>query len=389
MQLDGKILIGGDFTTYGGIIRTRAARVIGSPVNLIPVVANAQGCAGTNTALTASGHFGAQQYRWYAAVSGGSPLGTTATFNTPVLSASTSYYVSFFNPIENQEGSRTEVVVSLASIPSAPTVVSSNQVCEGSTATLTMGGGSNGEYRWYTVATGGTAIVGEVNASYVTPPITAATNYYISLNNGTCEGPRTAFSLELKNCNLLPVIKAATIRLQISGSATVDLNALTTAPGAPLDPASWQIIAQPTSGASAAITNGILSVDFGGLSFTGTDRLSLSVCDQAGNCTSGDIVIEVSGNIVVYNAVSANGDGKNEILDIAFIDVLPDTKDNKVTIYNRWGDVIFQVENYDNVSKVFQGLNNSGESVPAGTYYYRIDFKSGAAAKTGFISLRK
>jgi hypothetical protein len=60
-----------------------------------------------------------------------------------------------------------------------------------------------------------------------------------------------------------------------------------------------------------------------------------------------------------------------------------------VTIFNRWGDVVFSVENYDNLHRVFAGRNNSGESIPAGTYFFRIDFKSGAQARTGFISLRK
>ncbi len=389
IQLDGKILIGGDFTNYGGVIRTRAARVIGAPVNLIPVVTNAQGCVGNSTALTASGHFGAQQYRWYAAASGGSPLGTAATFNTPVLSAATSYYVCFFNPIENQEGQRAEVVVSLTSTPAAPTVESSNQVCEGSSATLTMGGGSNGEYRWYTVAIGGTAIVGQVNATYVTPIIATPTTYYISLNSGACDGPRTPLSLELRNCSLLPVIAAATLRLQISGSAKLDLNSITTAAGAPLDPSSWQITAQPTSGATATIANGILSVDFIGLFFTGTDRITLSVCDQAGNCTSGDVVLEVSGDLVLYNAVSANGDGKNEIFFIENIDLLPDTKENKVTIFNRWGSVVYEATNYSNTANPFRGQGKNGEELPSGTYYYIIEFSSGAPKRTGFISLRR
>jgi hypothetical protein len=37
--------------------------------------------------------------------------------------------------------------------------------------TLTASGSTNGNYRWYTVSTGGTAIPGEVNSQYITPVV--------------------------------------------------------------------------------------------------------------------------------------------------------------------------------------------------------------------------
>ena len=53
------------------------------------------------------------------------------------------------------------------------------------------------------------------------------------------------------------------------------------------------------------------------------------------------------------------------------------------------GQLVFQTTDYDNVNRVFKGLNDNGDALPTGTYYYRMDFSSGAAGKTGFISLRK
>ena len=106
-------------------------------------------------------------------------------------------------------------------------------------------------------------------------------------------------------------------------------------------------------------------------------------------CTSQAVTIELTAGIVVYNALSPNDDGKNDVFFLQDINVLTETKDNKVSILNRWGDVVFEVEDYDNDTRVFRGLNKNGNELPAGTYYYKIEFTSGATSLTGFISLRR
>lgn len=139
----------------------------------------------------------------------------------------------------------------------------------------------------------------------------------------------------------------------------------------------------------ASVTNGVLEVDYAGIPFAGTDRLTIEACDQTSNCAQQEITIEVAGDISVYNAISPNGDGKNEELTIQYIDILPSTKSNKVTIFNRWGDVVFSIDNYDNQSRSFHGLNNNGGELPTGVYYYRIDFTGGQSSITGYLSLRR
>ena len=94
------------------------------------------------------------------------------------------------------------------------------------------------------------------------------------------------------------------------------------------------------------------------------------------------------GDIIVFNGVSANGDGKNEIFRIEF-DLIPETRTNRVTIFNRWGDLVWEGENYDNDRVVFSGKNNNGSDLPSGTYFYKIDFTNGRPEKTGFLSLKR
>ncbi|MDZ7649730.1 MAG: gliding motility-associated C-terminal domain-containing protein [Cytophagales bacterium] len=74
---------------------------------------------------------------------------------------------------------------------------------------------------------------------------------------------------------------------------------------------------------------------------------------------------------------------------IQYIDILPDTQENRVTIYNRWGSKVFEVENYDDTTNVFRGLNDNGNELPSGTYFYKIEFESGLTTRTGYLTLKR
>lgn len=90
------------------------------------------------------------------------------------------------------------------------------------------------------------------------------------------------------------------------------------------------------------------------------------------------------GEISVFNGVSPDGDGLNDYWHVENIDRLPDAQPNTVTIFNRWGDEVWSARNYDNVTNVF-----TGDNLPAGTYFYKIEFSSGRKKQTGFISLKR
>ncbi|MGC4022743.1 MAG: gliding motility-associated C-terminal domain-containing protein [Cyclobacteriaceae bacterium] len=95
----------------------------------------------------------------------------------------------------------------------------------------------------------------------------------------------------------------------------------------------------------------------------------------------------MSGDIEVFNGISPGG--LNPKLIIQFIDALPETKNNTVSIYDRWENLVWQGSNYDNNSVVFTGISDSGNSLPSGVYFYKIEFTSGKKTQTGFISLRR
>lgn len=276
------------------------------------------------------------------------------------------------------------LTISPAPIP--PTVTGSTN-CGAGIFVLLASGGSNGQYRWYTSPTGGTAIAGQTSGSYTTPPISTSTTYYVSIFNGLCESPRTSVVAEIKSC--IPVIATAKVTTQIGGEAVIELIPLISNLNSPLDVASIKVTKQPVSGAKATISNGRLNLDYMGISFSGTDILTIEACDIDANCATQEFTIDVVGEVVVFNAISPNGDNKNEVFFLQYIDLIPNAKNNKVTIFNRWGDVVFEVDNYDNTENVFRGLNKNGNELPSGTYFYRIKFASGLEEKSGFISLKK
>jgi len=90
---------------------------------------------------------------------------------------------------------------------------------------------------------------------------------------------------------------------------------------------------------------------------------------------------------------SPDGDGINEFWTIDGIENHPE---NVVYIYNRWGDMVFQIEGYDNQSNVFNGDANNltglgADSLPAGTYFFRIQVLGETTMKklTGYLVLKR
>ncbi len=90
---------------------------------------------------------------------------------------------------------------------------------------------------------------------------------------------------------------------------------------------------------------------------------------------------------------SPDNDGINEYWEIDGIDNYPN---NKVLIYNRWGDLVFEVTGYNNTSKVFRGIANrkrnlGADKLPEGTYFFhiKIDGAHHLKKETGFLVLKR
>ncbi|RXG20517.1 Ig-like domain-containing protein, partial [Leeuwenhoekiella aequorea] len=84
-------------------------------------------------------------------------------------------------------------------------------------------------------------------------------------------------------------------------------------------------------------------------------------------------------DIIVYNVMTPNGDGLNDVFMIQNITSFPN---NTVQIFNRWGVEVFSTKGYDpNSDNAFRGFSDGratvrrGERLPTGTYYYIITYE--------------
>ncbi|MDX9790599.1 MAG: hypothetical protein RBT61_07205, partial [Candidatus Kapabacteria bacterium] len=98
-------------------------------INLIPVCdaeitsvtpASATICSGTNTTITAVANNPSYSIKWYAASTGGSPLYTGDTFETPNLSTTTTYYVAAYDG--SCESVRVPVTIEVNQVPASVNV---------------------------------------------------------------------------------------------------------------------------------------------------------------------------------------------------------------------------------------------------------------------------
>jgi len=370
-----------------------AAQEISSTATLLlllapsaPTAIGASGCSPTSLTLSASGGMDGQ-YRWYTTPTGGTPIAgeVNSSYTTPSITTVTTYYVSLALACES---TRIPVIADVNNSPVKPTITSSItpiggnvSVCSINTLSLTAPPGFN-SYAWSN---------GEATQQIT---ITSSGTYSVIVGNSNgCNSPSSdAINVTVipEPCtNQSPVFNTTQATTPIAGNISIDLTSLISDVDNNLDLASLKIISQPISGALAEITNTILTINYNGLSFTGSDKITVEVCDLLGSCTQQELTIEVVGALIVYTGISPNGDAFNEKWIIENIESLPDTKDNKVTIYNRWGDLIFESTNYDNDTRVFKGINKSGNEVTSGVYFYKIEFLSGKKPMDGYLTVKR
>ncbi|GAB5401011.1 MAG: hypothetical protein Aureis2KO_25960 [Aureisphaera sp.] len=108
--------------------------------------------------------------------------------------------------------------------------------------------------------------------------------------------------------------------------------------------------------------------------------------------------IILDGDVVIYNGVTPNGDGRN---DFFFIDGIENLANNRVEIFNRWGVEVYATDDYGTNAggNVFEGYSDgrltiAGDNqLPTGTYYYVLSYdysnngSTNRVKKAGFLYL--
>lgn len=138
---------------------------------------------------------------WYADASGGASIGSGASFVTPTLSSTTTFYV------ESASGTcvspRLPVI---ATVNNTPTITNTTPATRCDSGTVTLSATSNaGSVAWYNVSVGGTPL--STSNNFVIANITSTTTYYVEATSGNCTSPRTAV---IATVNTTPTITSTT-----------------------------------------------------------------------------------------------------------------------------------------------------------------------------------
>ena len=299
-------------------------------------------CEGTAVSIYGSG---ADTYTWDNGVSDG------IAFTPPV--GTNIYIVTGTDANGCQNTDTTSVTVN----PNPTLTVSPDQdFCLGDTLVLTASGAST--YDWDSGASS--------NASYEFYPTQSG--------NSTVTGYSSVGCSSSENVNYIlddPSLVDAGIDQSICEGFTTYLSA---------------------SGGTNYIWNGpgVMNENTQDISFTvDTSAYYYVTVTTAQGCVYTDSVFITSVSdpsclIETVTSITPNNDGVNDTWRIVGIEAFPD---NTVTIFNRWGDIVFQEDGYDNDIVVWDGMLN-GNKLGAGTYFYVIEIVNGPK-QSGWIQLMK
>jgi gliding motility-associated-like protein len=309
-------------------------------------------CAGASVELRIQPQAG-MSYKW---MFNGNATGVTDI--KIEAKASGTYTVVVFNDCAGT--SSKDITVTVVPVPAAPQASASTR-CGPGKVTLTAGGASNGNYRWYSTATGGTAISGESRNTFTTSNISQTTTFYVSAVNGNCESGRVAVqaivqALPLADAGEDQAIKTGgQTRLQGSGGVKY----------------SWS----PSRGLSdPAVANPVATPDV-------TTTYTLIVTSAEGCTSTDEVTVKVLQDVIIPNTFTPNNDGTNDVWVIKHIEDYPGCK---IEVFNRWGNKVYDSTGY---SQPWNGTANNGQELPITTYFYTIDLKDGKKPLVGSISI--
>jgi gliding motility-associated-like protein len=109
----------------------------------------------------------------------------------------------------------------------------------------------------------------------------------------------------------------------------------------------------------------------------------VTVIDTNGCKASASITLTEPFVLELPSGFSPNGDGKNDLFVIHGIEAYPS---NVLTIYNRWGNIVYSKNGYTND---WNGNSNYGQALPDATYFVILEINNGDIIKKNYVELRR
>ena len=108
------------------------------------------------------------------------------------------------------------------------------------------------------------------------------------------------------------------------------------------------------------------------------------VTDSTGCIDSLSITLKEQLKLIVPTGITPNGDGFNDkfvIVGLNYNDFV-----NNLIVFNRWGNKVFEVENYQND---WGGTNQKGEDLAEGTYFIILKVSNDILDYNGYLDIRR
>ncbi len=396
-------------------ISNNVSLIIGTTPTITSQPSNQTVCEGSSATFTVAATGTSLTYQWRKGlvniINGGAISGATTaslTINPVSLTdAAINYNVVVSGTcLPNQTSSNVSLIVLASPIAMAN---SNSPVCMGSQINLTSTFIANGTYSW-TSTTGFTSSL--QNPIILSSTLSDAGTYSLTVSNGTCTSNNSTTSVIVTNCsNDLSIIKTVNIINPVVGSTvvfviTVTNNGSLNGTGVVVNDILQSGYTFVSSNATIGTYNnstGIWSI--GNLNSGASETLTITATVQNsgsyintatvsgneldGNLTNNSSTVETFPlDFNIPEGFSPNDDGINDLFVIRGIDRFPN---NNFTIFNRWGDKVFQATPYQNTwdGSCSKGLRIGGDALPTGTYFYVLDLGDGSKFFKGTIYLNR
>jgi gliding motility-associated-like protein len=305
----------------------------------------------------------------------------TITISLPldVLNLTAGTYTLQITSDKGCEGDPASATISIQQPQAISISASPNPLCAGEQLTLTATAqqGTSVSYEWYKDG----VLIGTTTVPTFVVPNATSGQYSVIAKVDACESVSTSVAVTLvpapaANDDIFQGVvntplSGNVLGNDVTGGANVNIF----------------IVNQPSNGTVTINPDGTFTYQPDN-AFSGEDQFTYRICLAA--CTNVCDEATVRINIpeppcIVPNVITPNGDEANDVL---IVECLPVHPNNRIRIFNRWGDEIYTAEPYLND---WDGTYGSDKKpLPAATYFYMLQLdKSKEEFVSGYITLHR
>jgi len=337
-------------------------------INSAASVANAgpdQNFCGNTTATLNGNSPGAGTGGW-SVIAGGSSVTTPGLNNSGVTGLTTGTNILVWTVTNGPCPATTDTVkIMIDALPTPANAGVDQNICA-SSATLNGNVPLIGTGVWTVIGGSSSVTTPTLNTSGVTGLSTPTNVFVWTVTNGMCPASTDTVVINIVS----PSVPANAGNDTTVFANQITLNGNNPSPGTGV----WTLI----NGSGNIINSTSFNTLVNSLS-AGVNTFQWTITDACGS-TSDQVNVTLI-DTDLPNAISPNGDGKNDYFIIPYIGSYAKVE---IKIINRWGNLVYENMSYNND---WNGFNQSGNPLAEDTYFYVL--KLDDLVKTGYITIKR